>query len=308
VKSRLIVNPVSGTDAGPDYLPLINERLRARIGLLDIIMTTGEGDATVAAAQAVREGYERLFVAGGDGTLNEALNGVASVEGGLEQIALGVIPMGTGNDFATALGFPDATEDVLDRLDMDDTMRVDVGVVNGRYFINVSAGGFMAEVSDAVGTQLKSVAGKLAYLVGGAQVLFTHEPIPTKASWTTGGTADATTVELHAFAVCNSSQIGGGRLIAPAAVIDDGLLDVCLIEAMPLVEFVALLRRVSNGDHVEDERVRYFRTDALDLEFDRDVKVNTDGQVLDARRCEYRVLPQAARLLRIGVAHDAGHS
>ena len=87
--------------------------------------------------------------------------------------------------------------------------------------------------------------------------------------------------------MCNSRLIGGGRLIAPHAVIDDGWLDVCLIHAMPTLEFVALLRRVSSGDHVDDDRVAYFRTQALELAFERAIRVNTDGQVLEADRCRY---------------------
>jgi diacylglycerol kinase (ATP) len=299
VKSRLIVNPVSGTDAGPDYLPLINERLRERLGPLDIVITTGEGDATAAAAQAVRDGYDYVFAGGGDGTLNEVLNGIASVPNGLAQTILGVIPLGTGNDFATALGFPEDIGAVLDALDITAPIAVDVGVVNAHHFINVSAGGFIAEVSDAVGTQLKSIAGKLAYLIGGAQVLFTHEPVGVDISWTDAGASTRERFELHAFAVCNSRQIGGGRLIAPDAMIDDGRLDVCLIQSMPLTDFVALLRLVSNGDHVDDERVRYFRAASLELTFDRQVKVNTDGQVLDAARCEYHVLPRAVQLVSV---------
>lgn len=299
MKSRLIVNPVSGSDTGPDHLPLINERLRQRVGDLDIVMTTGEGDATRAAAQAVNDGYDHVFAAGGDGTLNEVLNGIASVPNGLAQTVIGVIPLGTGNDFATALGFPDDLAAVLDRLDFAAPIAVDVGVMNGHHFVNASAGGFIAEVSDAVGTQLKSVAGKLAYLIGGAQVLFTHEPIRATVSWAHAGVASSAHLGLDAFAVCNSRQIGGGRLIAPDAVIDDGLLDVCLIEAMPLVDFVGLLRLVSNGDHVEDERVRYFRASSIELAFERNVKVNTDGQVLDGIRCEYRVFPRAARVVSV---------
>jgi diacylglycerol kinase (ATP) len=299
VRSRLIVNPVSGTDSAPDYLPLINERLREQLGALDIVITTGEGDATQAAAQAVHDGYQYVFAGGGDGTLNEVLNGIASVPNGLAQTVIGVIPLGTGNDFATALGFPDDIAAVLDALDVSRPIAVDVGVMNGQHFINVSAGGFIAEVSDAVGTQLKSIAGKLAYLIGGAQVLFTHEPVMAAVSWMIDGQDSSERVELHAFAICNSRQIGGGRLIAPDAVLDDGLLDVCLIESMPLADFVGLLRRVPDGDHVEDERVRYFRAARIDLSFDREVKVNTDGQVLDATHCEYRVLPRAARLVSV---------
>jgi diacylglycerol kinase (ATP) len=104
-------------------------------------------------------------------------------------------------------------------------------------------------------------------------------------------------VDLQLFAVCNSRLIGGGRLIAPEAVIDDGWLDVCVIEAMPTLEFVGLLREVARGDHLDDPRVSYFRTRDLRLQFDRVIKVNTDGQVLDATSCRYTILPRAARFL-----------
>lgn len=300
MRAKLVVNPVAGADAAPDYLPLINERLRRFVGSLDIVMTIAEGDATRAAADAVRDGCELLFVAGGDGTLNEVLNGVAGLEGGLQRVTFGVIPLGTGNDFATALGFAGEVPDILDALDQRIVVEVDVGVLNGRCFVNVSGGGFIAEVSDAVNPQLKTIAGKLAYLIGGAQVLLNHEPVRARAVIReTPGAADAAPrdLTLHAFAVCNSRLIGGGRLIAPDAVMDDGRLDVCLIEAMPTVEFLALLSRVSDGDHVSDERVRYFRAVEVELAFERVVKVNTDGQVLDARTCHYRVLPRAARFL-----------
>ena len=80
-------------------------------------------------------------------------------------------------------------------------------------------------------------------------------------------------------------------------MIDDGWLDVCLVEAMPIMEFVALLNRVSTGDHLEDERVSYFRASELDLRFDHPIKVNTDGEALTADRCHYQVRPRTARFL-----------
>ena len=253
MKSKLIVNPTAGTDTAPDHLETMNQLLRRRVGRLDIVITVAEGDAIDAAAQAVEDGYDHLFVAGGDGTLNEALNGVAGVDGGLEAITFGVIPLGTGNDFATALGLPEDVEAAIDLLFDREASRVDVGRLNDRYFVNVSAGGFLAEVSDAVNPRLKTLAGKLAYLIGGAQVLMDYEPVDARLRHAEGDEEMA----LYAFAVCNSRLIGGGRLIAPDAVIDDGELDVCLIQAMPTLEFLALLRRVSEGDHVDDDRVAY---------------------------------------------------
>jgi diacylglycerol kinase (ATP) len=297
-RAKLIVNPASGTDTAAERLPELNRHLRAALGTLDIVMTVGPGDATRLARDAAREGYEYLFVAGGDGTLNEALNGVAQVEGALAAVTFGVLPFGTGNDFATALAIPDDPKAAVEMLLAAKPVKVDIGRVNGVSFVNVSAGGFIAEVSSAVGTQLKTLTGRLAYLIGGAQVLLDYEPV--RGRLTLDGTpvpASGGELALHAFAVCNSRLIGGGRLIAPDALLDDGWLDVCLIHAMPTMQFVGLLKRVADGEHVEDERVAYFRARELTLSFDREIKVNTDGQVLEARQCEYCVCPAAATFL-----------
>ena len=292
MKTKLIVNPASGHETALGHLPAINARLR-EAGDVDIVLTTGEGDGIEAARRAALEGYDRVFVAGGDGTLNEVLNGVAQVAGALDAMTLAVVPLGTGNDFATAIGVPASPEEAVDALIGGTVAAVDVGRVNDRCFLNISAGGFIADVSDAVNPQLKTVLGKLAYLVGGAQVLLDYEPVAARVA----NAATVTKTSLLAFAVCNSRLIGGGRLIAPHAIVDDGWLDVCLIHAMPTLEFVALLRRVSSGDHVDDDRVTYFRTQALELAFDRALRINTDGQVLEADRCRYDVLPGAARVL-----------
>jgi diacylglycerol kinase (ATP) len=295
MKARLIVNPVSGTDSAPDLLQTINTRLRARVGMLEIVMTVGEGDADTAGALAVRDGVDHVFVGGGDGTLNEVLNGVTNVPGGLEVVTFGLIPLGTGNDFATALGIPQDTDAAIAQIFDGTVGTVDVGRLNDRHFVNVSAGGFIADVSDAVNPQLKTIAGKFAYLLGGAQVVLNYEPV--EATVRLSGLTESRT--LHTFAVCNSRLVGGGRLIAPRAEVDDGLLDVCLIEAMPTLEFVALLRRVSSGEHLDDPRVTYAQTDRIELTFERPIKVNTDGQVLDARRCAYSILPRAATFLGV---------
>ncbi len=140
MKSRLIVNPVSGTDAAPDYLQTINERLREHLGEMDIVMTIAQGDAHETAEQAARDGYDHLFIGGGDGTLNEVLNGVASVDGALERITFGLIPLGTGNDFADALGLPEDVNAAIDILIGGRTIQVDIGLLNDRHFINVTPG------------------------------------------------------------------------------------------------------------------------------------------------------------------------
>jgi diacylglycerol kinase (ATP) len=298
MKVQLIVNPTSGIDSAPDHLPIINDKLSAKFGHIYISMTTGSGSAEVAGARAAAENCSHIFVAGGDGTLNEVLNGVASVPGALHRVTFGLIPLGTGNDFARALGLPEDIDECLRILLEDFHVMVDLGKMNNRRFVNVSAGGFIAEVSDAVDPELKSIAGKLAYLIGGTQVLFDYEPVRTTLKISGGemGVVEKT-FDMQLFAVCNSRFVGGGRLIAPHAVMDDGLLDICIVEAAPALEFISLLSRIADGTHLEHERVYYTRGRRIELTFDRTIKVNTDGEVLEAARCIYTVEPREVRFL-----------
>ena len=302
--AHLVLNPSSGRERGPEHLEQLRAALDGRFTTVTTTVTSGDGDAERAAAAAAADGSDVIFVAGGDGTVNEAVNGLASA-GMLERVAIGILPFGTGNDFAAALGIPTEPEAALEVLLAGREIRVDLGQVNGRTFVNTSGGGFIGEVSVAVTPQLKTIAGRLAYLIGGAQVLLEFEPVLAAITIQPG--AVQFTRELYAFAVCNSRLIGGGRLIAPDAVIDDGLLDVCLIDAMSALEFVALARKVAQGQHVTDPRVGYFQASAIDFDFAREVNVNTDGEVFNVRRCEYRVLAKAARFLA-GEAPFAGEA
>jgi diacylglycerol kinase (ATP) len=299
MRARLIVNPASGTDRAPAYLPVINARLRTLVRDLDITVTTNPEDAARAAARAIHEGADALYVAGGDGTLNAALRGVFATGPGPYAIPVGIIPLGTGNDAAKALGLGENPEEAPEALVDARLVEVDIGSLNGRPFVNTSAGGFVADVSEAVTEGLKDVTGKLAYLIGGARALLGSEPFTTRLR-VSGDTAPSDRgwpgdVELQMFAICNARFIGGGYPIAPEALIDDGLLDVFLVKRMPILDFVRVLQAIAAGEHLGDERVRHFRSAAFDLEFDRAVRVNTDGELLQAASCQYRVQPRFMR-------------
>jgi diacylglycerol kinase (ATP) len=162
----LIVNPSSGRERATDASESLVAGIRQRYDEVTVVVTAGDGDAGDAARRAAAEGCSTIFVAGGDGTLNEALNGVAAVSA-LDRIRFGIVPLGTGNDFAAALGIPTDLDAALQTLLAERELRVDVGVVNGRCFLNTSGGGYIAEVSVAVTPQLKTIAGRLAYLIGG---------------------------------------------------------------------------------------------------------------------------------------------
>lgn len=288
-----MANPRAGADRAPELLAKINERLRSAFDL-DIVLTVGPGDAANACERAAREGCERLFIAGGDGTLNEAVNGVGRVQGALRRTTFGVIPLGTGNDFARALDIPLELDPALELMvKRQQPALVDLGKMGDRWFANVSAGGFFAEVSEKVDPDLKSWAGTVAYLIGGARTLLDFEPLRGVLRFS----GHERVFQASLFAVCNSRLQGGGKLIAPHALLDDGMLDVCLIAPMPALEFVALLSRVASGDHLHDERVVYLQSESVEFEFDTPVLVNTDGEVLRESVCRYRVIRKATQFV-----------
>jgi diacylglycerol kinase (ATP) len=292
-KLKLIVNPASGKEDAVALLDAINIRLRRRFASVDLTLTVAEGDAEATAARALAEGCTHLVAVGGDGTLNGVLNGVGRTAA-LSEIVLGVIPAGTGNDFARALGLPDEPLAAAERLAAGTTRAIDVGVLNDRLFVNTSAGGLIAETSVRVDSGMKTLGGRIAYLVGGAQALLEHEPIEL---WLEPSDGPPMTTPTHTFLVSNSPYIGGGYRVAPDAALDDGLLDVCVIRATTMAQFVAVLARFAQGERLGEEAAVYARAARFEAATDRAIWVNTDGEPVEGDRFSYHVMPRAARFL-----------
>ncbi|HET9194809.1 MAG TPA: diacylglycerol kinase family protein [Vicinamibacterales bacterium] len=296
MRAHLIVNPSSGTDRAVEMLPLMRSRLGALFEDLIVTVTAGADDLKKAAARTVAENCAALYVAGGDGTVNGALRGVLE-SSARPAIPIGIIPCGTGNDFSKALGLGDEPEPALDRLLDPHVVAADVGMMNDRPFINTSAGGLIAETSEVVTPALKDVAGKVAYLIGGARALVAAEPLNVRLLVASERPAAGPLPELlpvgesavQLFAVCNAPFIGGGYAIAPNALIDDGLLDVIVVPRMPVLELLGTLQRIAASGEPGRDDVMSFRSARFDLVFDRRARVNIDGEVLEVDRCVYRV-------------------
>lgn len=285
----IVVNPSSGRNAAIEWAKGRADELERLLAPCDVVVTSGAGDAERASAVAVARGIGRVVAVGGDGTFNEVVNGVARA-GGLATTCFGLIPMGTGNDLARALGIPDEPDDALAAIVADLHRRVDVGLMNGRCFVNASAGGFVGKVSSRADSWLKTWFGTAAYVAAGASALVDHEPMRTTV------VADGVrhVFDLELFVVSNGPYIGGGHQVSPAARLDDGRLDMVAVKSCDRLELLAQLQRLSRGDVGEDSDVAVrLRASQLTLAFDRHVQVNTDGEVLQAERCDYRTLPRA---------------
>lgn len=292
MRLTVIVNPAAGTAEDLSPVDSAREALIAAGHRVDVLETAGQGDAERLSREAVALGADVIVAAGGDGTLNEVVNGVASMGDALSRCAIGLLPCGTGNDFARSLGIEDR-DVALAALVSGARRMVDAIAVGPRVFLNASAGGFTAETSANVTSDLKQAAGPLAYLIGGVRAVLGHEPVRARVE------ADDRVIEadLHLFAVCNGAYIGGGHQIAPTACPDDGLMEVCLVRATTTLDFLALLPRLSSGGHVDDEDVSYFRTREVSMAFARTIPVNTDGEVFDASHCHYRMRAGAVRMV-----------
>ena len=297
MRAHLIVNPSSGADRAVEMLPLMRSRLGRLFEELIVTVTADADDLRAAGARSVEENYAAMYVAGGDGTVNGALRGMLGAGLLRPVIPIGIIPFGTGNDFSKALGLGDEPQGALDRLLDPHIVAADVGVMNDRPFINTSAGGLIAETSGVVTPALKDVAGKVAYLIGGARALVAADPLNVRLLVASERPAAGSPPELlpvgesavQMFAVCNAPFIGGGYAIAPDALIDDGLLDVIVVPRMPVLELLGTLQRIAASGGPGRDDVMSFRSARFDLVFDRRARVNIDGEVLEAERCVYRV-------------------
>ncbi|MBO2945657.1 diacylglycerol kinase [Paenibacillus sp. F411] len=289
-RARLIYNPTSGREEMKRRLADVLQRLDSAGIETSCHATTGEGDATRSAAEAVERGYDLIIAAGGDGTLNEVVNGMAGKD---HLPPLGVFPLGTTNDFARALGISKNWEDYCDLVIRDVTRPIDVGVANDRCFINIAGGGTLTELTYEVPSKLKTMIGQLAYYLKGLEKMVSLAPQELIIR------ADGQP-EIHdefmVFLMANSNSVGGFEKLAPGASIDDGLLDVIALRKCNLAEFVRVVSLALRGEHVHDKKVIHFRTDYMEVYSPGPVQLNLDGEFGGVLPGTFRILPQHLRI------------
>jgi diacylglycerol kinase (ATP) len=272
------------------------ERLREAGHRVEPRLTFEQGDARRLAAEAAEAGAELIVAAGGDGTLNEVVNGVHEFvhahagadgrEGGGPRI--GLVPLGTANDFANNVGIPLEVEPALEVALHGRPTALDVGLLNGQCFLNVSTGGFGAEATGGAPPGLKRRLGTLAYLIEGIRRFAALEP--TVARFASGGEVLYEGPFLL-FAVGNSRRTGGGTELTPHAVMEDALLDVCIVKEVSRVEFLGLLPDLRSGDHLEHPAVIYRQVCDLAVEAETELHVNADGEPRLEREYRYAISP-----------------
>ncbi|CAJ1004162.1 diacylglycerol kinase (ATP) [Brevibacillus aydinogluensis] len=286
-RARLIYNPSSGREIVRRRLPDILELLESAGYETSCYATKGEDDATEEAERAVKRGFDVIIAAGGDGTIYEVVNGMA---GKPARPALGIIPCGTSNDFARALGIPKSITRSCKIIAAGKRKRVDVGRINNRYFINIAGGGSLTNLTYEVPSKLKTLLGQLAYYVKGLEKLPSLHPIRVKLE-----TRDKVLVdeEIMIFLITNSHSVGGFDRLAPNADISDGKLDLIVVKKVGLGDFIRLAAQAIRGEHVKDPNLLYFQTDYIKATSPsgETVQLNLDGELGGELPCVCEALP-----------------
>lgn len=256
------------------------------------------GDGAWMAAEAARDGCDAVIAAGGDGTVNEVVNGLMS---GTVRPPFGIVPLGTANDFASMLGLPiGAPSAALERIVNGTPRLVDVGRANARYFINVASAGFGAQVTASTSADFKAMLGGIAYLLTGLASMVDVEP----AEVSVRAPGFAWEGPLLALCVGNGRQAGGGFQVCPEAEIDDGLLDVLIVQDFSLEEAPGVLHDVLRfglrGPHLPPVMTA-LRVPWLEVEAEgQGLHVNLDGEPARGRRFSFTVIPKALSLVGWG--------
>jgi len=286
--ARLILN---GKKAGrPDVREAVR-MARSEGHELDVRVTWERGDAARLVAEAARDGVPRVIAGGGDGSVNELSNGLMAVDEA-RRPSMGILPLGTANDFATACRIPvDMTEAL--RLAVTGRPRpVDLGRCNDAYFANIASGGFGAAVTADTPLELKNFLGGGAYTIMGVVKAVTFRPYDCTIRTPAGSTTGAMVVG----AVCNGRQAGGGQPLAPEAVIDDGLLDVVFLRPFPvgLAAQVAeeITSRRDGGEYVVRMRVPWVEVSAAGR-----IPVNLDGEPVEGTSLHFSCVPACIALV-----------
>jgi len=290
VKTLIVLNPAAGSVGVVDEL----KKKFNRVKDAGVRVTTNQGDAEDFSREAVARGCDLIVAAGGDGTLNEVINGIGER---ISDVSVGLVPLGTGNDFARAINLSTDVDQSIEFLERRQTRQIDLVRVTSdctRYFVNVSSGGFSGIVDEKLTPEMKTTWGPLAYLRGAAKAL------PELRAYRTEILLDDSTqmaMNLYNVIVANGRYVAGGIPIAPEAVVDDGLLDIVIIPERPAGQLALLMGQILMGEHLKNEAIVFRRAAKLAVNSHPGIWFNVDGELVGNEPALFEVMPRALRFV-----------
>jgi diacylglycerol kinase (ATP) len=236
--------------------------------------------------------YRLLILGGGDGSVSSVVDFLAH-----HGMTLGLLPLGTANDFARTLGIPSDIEEACRTIAGGKVVDVDLGLAGDNYYVNVASVGLSVGVTQALSPRLKRRIGALAYPTAAIRAFLSHEPFSARLSFPDGDHEPVEYGRLLQVAVGNGRFYGGGMVVAPQSGIDDRNLDIYAIEMGRHRDLVGAARYLKSGDFIRSESVSHFRTERVRLETEPDLPVNIDGEVVTRTPQDFSVVHNALKVL-----------
>ena len=274
-RCRIIYNPTSGREAiKSDLVEILNILERAGYETSAFATTPEENSARNEAERAARAGFNLIVAAGGDGTINEVVNGIAGLK---HRPKLGIIPAGTTNDYARALKIPrESPVEAAKVIANGETIKIDIGMAGEKYFVNIAGGGLLTELTYVVPSEVKSLFGYLAYFVKGAEMLPRMKPIDMHLEYD-DGVYDG---KASMFFLALTNSVGGFEQLVPDASLDDGKFTLIVVKTSNLMEILQLFTKILNGGkHIDDPRILYVKTSKVVAKpVNEKMMINIDGE------------------------------
>ncbi len=302
MKSRTaaIVNPRAATGRTGRRWP----DLAASLPEIDVRFTQGPRHATELARECLREGYQRIIAVGGDGTINEVVNGFM-IDGRPinREAVLAILPLGTGSDFQKSLGIT-SLDDAMKLIGHERPSPIDLGLVEyqspegrrqSRYFANVVSFGMGGEVAARAKNVVSKVSGKGAFLLATAQVFLTYQP--KTAELDVDGQAHGP-FTITNIAIGNGRYHGGGMHVCPKALLDDGELEVTVIEALSSYELIRDIKVLYSENLYAHPKTHHLRGKRISARSAQLVSIEVDGEPLGALPLDFSVIRGALRVAR----------
>jgi diacylglycerol kinase (ATP) len=305
VKTIVILNPVSGRGRARKLIPTIERILSASSLDFNLLQSERPWHTADLAEAAARQDTDVVVAAGGDGTVNEAINGLMRArQDGFAKTALGVLSIGTGNDFAASLDLPLRLEDAVRAITKNVRRLVDIGLLkgcgfpDGRYFGNCVGIGFDA-AGGVLAEKITWASGLLAYLIAALQNIFIYYKAPTLEIQ-----LDTETIHMPSLlvSIMNGKRIGGGFWTAPNARPDDGLFDVCIAEEVSRPRMLTLLPHFLRGTQASQPEIQMKQARAIKITAKKGaMPIQADGEILDDACHEVSIDMLPSQLEVIGV-------
>ncbi len=301
-RAALIVNTRSRTGEKTFFRALDKlQELGVPLGVTYAIRDPARLPETVR--EVLDDGYRLLILGGGDGTVSSVVDFLAN-----RDVVLGLLPLGTANDFARTLAIPEDIEEACTTIANGKVVDVDLGLAGENYYVNVASVGLGVEATLALSPWLKRSTGPLAYPVAAIRAFLKHEPFSARLTFPDGDHEPIEYGRLLQVAVGNGRFYGGGMIVAAESGIDDKTLDIYAIDLGRQRDLFGAVRYLKSGDFIRTEGVHHFRTSRVRLETEPDLQVNIDGELVTKTPQDFSVAQNALDVLvpqeSIAARHD----